>query len=88
MGYSLVDGLYKEFKDMVQEKYFCIEDALSFIKSNVEKALELYPKKGAVEEGSDADLLLVNSDLELDTVIARGKVLMENGVIKKYGTYE
>ncbi len=88
MGYSLVDGLYKEFKDMVQEKYLSIEEALTFITSNVAKALELYPKKGAVEEGSDADLLLVNSDLELDMVIARGKVLMENGVIKKYGTYE
>lgn len=88
MGYSSVDGIYKEFKNMVQEKYLSIEEALIFGTSNVAKALELYPKKGAIQEGSDADLLLVDENLQFHTVIARGNILMEGSIIKKFGTYE
>ena len=65
-----------------------LAEALTFGTSNVAKALELYPKKGAVQEGSDGDLLLMNGDLTLDAVIAGGAVMMKDGVLVKKGTYE
>lgn len=88
IGVSSVDSLHKEFKDMVIENKFEIEDALTYITSNVAKALQLYPLKGAICEGSDADMLILDKDLEIDTVISKGKVMVEDKELIVLGTYE
>ena len=44
--------------------------------------------KGYVREGQDADLLLLTPQMELRGVIARGAVMMEEGELKQWGTYE
>ena len=88
MGVSSVSSLHNEFKDMVKELDFTVEDALTYVTSNVAKGLEVYPRKGCVEEGSDADLLLLDENLDIDTVIANGKVMIENKEIIVYGSYE
>lgn len=36
----------------------------------------------------DADLLLMDEDLTMNTVIAGGQIMMENHVLLKKGTYE
>ena len=69
MGVSSVSSLHKEFKNMINELGFSIEDALTYITSNVAKGLEVYPRKGYIGEGSDADLLLLDENLDIDTVI-------------------
>ena len=73
---------------MVNELDFTVEDALVYLTSNVAKGLEVYPRKGCVAEGSDADLLLLDENLDIDTVIANGKVMIENKEILVYGSYE
>lgn len=88
MGVSSLSSIFNELKKMVQELGIAIEDALPFVTSNVAKALEIYPKKGCVYEGADADLLVLDKELNLETVIARGKVMMQEGVLLKKGTYE
>lgn len=88
IGVSSVRALHKEFKSMVNDEKISIEDALTFVTSNVSKALEIYPKKGSISEGSDGDLLLLDKNLDIDTVIAKGKIMVENKDIKVYGTYE
>lgn len=88
IGVSSVKALHNEFKSMVLDESICIEDALAFVTSNVAKALEVYPKKGHIKEGSDGDVLLLDENLDIDTVIARGKVMIENKEVKVYGTYE
>ena len=65
-----------------------MEAALVHLTSNVAKGLEVYPKKGYVAEGSDADLLLLDENLDIDTVVANGKVMIENKDILVYGSYE
>lgn len=55
-----------------------LDDALSFITSNVAKRLEIYPKKGCVRKGADADVLIMDKDLNLEMVIARGKIQMNH----------
>lgn len=72
IGVSDVDTIYKQIVYLVQQKNWSLEEALALGCCNVAKALELYPKKGVIQEGSDADLLLWNQDLCLDTVIAQG----------------
>ena len=88
MGVSSVKSLHDEFKCMIKELDFSIEDALIFVTSNVAKCLEIYPKKGCICENSDADILLMDKNLEIDTVIANGIVMIEDKKIIRYGSYE
>lgn len=82
IGVSDVDTIYKQVVYLVQQKNWSLEEALALGCCNVAKALELYPKKGVIQEGSDADLLLWNQDLCLDTVIAQGHILMKDGKLQ------
>lgn len=88
IGVSNVNTMYKQFVYEVKEEKLPIEEALSFVTINVAKAMEFYPQKGVVREGSDADVLVMNGDLSLDAVIANGNVMMSDGIIRKKGTYE
>ena len=88
MGVSSVSSLHKEFKEMVQNLEFTVEEALSYVTSNVAKGLEIYPRKGSIEEGADADLLLLDENFDIDTVVANGRVMIENKEILVYGSYE
>lgn len=79
IGVSDVDTIYKQIVYLVKQKNWSMEDALALGCRNVAKALELYPQKGVIQKSSDADLLLWDKDLNLDTVIAQGNILMKNG---------
>ena len=88
MGVSSVDTMYRQVVYQVQNENMSLEEALSLGTRNVAKALEVYPKKGAVHVGSDADVLVLNGDLSMNTVIARGSLMMQDGVLLKKGPYE
>ena len=88
IGVSQVSELYDELKSMVTEYHFDIESALQFLTTNVAKALNLYPKKGVLSEGADADILLLDKNMDIQTVIAKGKLMMHKGEILEKGTYE
>lgn len=88
MGVSSVSSLHEEFKNMVNELDFSVEEALTYITSNVAKGLEVYPRKGCIAEDSDADILLLDENLDISTVIANGKVMVEDKKILVYGSYE
>ena len=88
IGVSSVDGLLGEFRHMVQQQQFTLEESLPFFTVNVARALGLLGKKGTLEPHADADILLLNPDLTLDTVIARGEELMTGGTLLRKGTYE
>ena len=65
-----------------------LEEALCFGTSNTAHALELYPRKGHIQVGADADLLLMEENLDLNCVIANGRLMMEDGKLLVKGTYE
>lgn len=86
IGYSPVDSSIKSFKDIVKSGEN-IEDVLPLYTSNLAKQMKL-KNKGKIEEKMDADLLILDSDLTLSSVIAKGKWLMKDKKILKKGTYE
>ena len=88
IGVSSVNSLYKEFSSMVLEYNYDLEKALVFFTLNVSKALNIYPKKGVIMEGSDADLLIVDDKMNLISVIANGKIMLDEGKVTIKGTYE
>ena len=88
IGVTDVGNLFRQFRHLAVDGAMDLTQALSFFTSNVAKALEIYPKKGCIAGGADADMLLLRPDLTLDTVIARGAVMMRDGIVLKKGTYE
>lgn len=88
IGVSGVDSLLKELGYMVRELGFELEEALRYMTSQTAEGLGIGSRKGAVKEGMDADLLLWTPEMELSGVIARGAVLMEEGRVRRWGTYE
>ena len=88
IGVSGVDALWRELVSMVKTQEFTLEEALAYVTGNVAEALGLAGKKGCIAKGADADLLLMDAEMNLQTVIAGGTVFMNGGTIVKKGTYE
>ena len=88
IGVSSTESLIKELKYMVTEGKVSLEKALPFFTTNVAGGLGLTGKKGEIREKADADILLLNKDFSLTTVIAKGELLMNKGDLIRKGTYE
>ncbi|MBS4784533.1 MAG: beta-aspartyl-peptidase [Clostridiales bacterium] len=69
-----------------KEQGLPLEEALKPATVNVAKALNLYPRKGCLKPDSDADLLVLDADLKLYEMYAKGKKMMAEGepIVKGY----
>lgn len=83
-----MNSLHEELKDTVLKEKIPFETAIQILTSNVAKALGIFPQKGSISTNMDADLLIFDSDLNVDSVIAKGKFLMKNKQILTKGTFE
>lgn len=88
IGVSTVSALYEELIFMVTEAGLLLEEALPYITSHVAKGLDLYPKKGCLKAGADADTVLLDEDWNIDTVTAMGKIMVQDGKPVVWGAYE
>lgn len=82
MGVGKMDTLYGSIKALITEQGVDMTTALKLVTENVAKGLEIYPRKGALLEGSDADVLLLDDKLDIDSLFAQGKVMMLDKEIK------
>ena len=82
-----VSSLYSEVKDAVLMEGVPFQTALRTITSNPARILKL-KEKGRLEAGLDADLVLLNEDHSIDSVIARGKLMVQDGEALVKGTFE
>lgn len=87
LGVGRVTSLFNEVRNAVITQNIPVETALKVITLNPARFLKLH-NKGCIEVGKDADLVLLDRDLEIDTVIARGQIMVENKEIKVKGTFE
>lgn len=88
IGVAEVSKLYNEFYFLVQEMDMPIEEALQYFTTNVAKGLALYPQKGCIAIASDADLILIDEAMEIESVICKGKLAIRSKEILMRGTYE
>ncbi len=72
MGVGQSSSLLKEVRECVNKAQIPLETALSAITSNPAEILCL-KRKGRILEGYDADLCILDQDLQLTDVIVRGK---------------
>jgi cytosine/adenosine deaminase-related metal-dependent hydrolase len=50
--------------------------------------LAVFSAKGSLEEGKDADLLILGADLKIETVLARGRPMIHQGGVPVKGTFK
>lgn len=88
LGVGKVTSLYREMRDGVLMENLPLSVALKPVTINPARLLKL-PQKGCIKEGKDADLVLADEEtLEIDTVIAMGKLMLCHGQILEKGTFE
>lgn len=87
MDVAKMTTLFECIKELIRTHAVPMAQALSFVTRNVAQALELYPRKGCLAVGSDADLILLKDDLSFDMVMAKGRILMEAGRVTEKGYY-
>lgn len=88
LGVGKVTSLYREMRDAVLVDGVSLTDALRPVTSNPAALLRL-DRKGRVSEHADADLVLADADtLEIDTVIARGRLMISGKQVLVKGTFE
>ena len=77
----------REVRDAVLVEGLPLETALRVLTSNPATILKL-KQKGRIAKGLDADVVLLNENLEIHSVIALGQIVVEDGVLLKKGMYE
>ena len=87
IGYSPVNTGIKAIKEIVEsgESLF---NAIKPFTSNVARALKLDKEIGYIRKNYLANLVLLDENLDIDTVISNGKFMMEDKNILVKGTYE
>lgn len=88
LGIGQVNTVHREMRDAVLTDGVSLENALRVITANPARILKL-TKKGNLKVGFDADLVLLDKEtLAVDSVIARGRVMIRNKEILVRGTFE
>ncbi|HIT41266.1 MAG TPA: beta-aspartyl-peptidase [Candidatus Caccovicinus merdipullorum] len=88
IGIGKASCLLKEVRECVEREDIPLETALRAVTANPARILKL-GKKGRLQPGCDADLCLLTEDgLKLYTVIAKGKIMVQEGKPVVRGTFE
>ncbi len=82
-----VTSNYAEFVDSVKNEGISMEDVARVTSTTTADHYKL-PKKGHIKEYFDADILVLDKELNISYVFARGKMMMEKGKVLAKGTFE
>ena len=88
MRIGKVDSLFETVRNVVINYNIKLENILKLITENPARIFNL-KNKGKIIENYDADLVILNKDnLEIETVIAKGKILFEDKKHVVKGTFQ
>ncbi len=88
IGSGKITALHATVKSLVDMGLLPLEEAIIPVTANPAKALGLEGKKGCLTPGADADILLLDGELNIDTTIALGRVLLREGQMQVYCNFE
>lgn len=83
-GIGKIQTLYDDVISCIKCKQISPETAFGFVTENVAKRLKQFPRKGTLSEGSDADIIITDTDYKLQKLFSMGSLLIgsENGSIQ------
>jgi beta-aspartyl-dipeptidase (metallo-type) len=73
-----VGALHRVWRQLIVDEGLSPSDALSVVTTNVAAATGL-KRKGAIAPGMDADLNIFDQDWRIHMVIARGRIMVDDG---------
>ena len=88
IGAGKVSSLHETVKGLVNYEKLPLEEVITLATCNPAKALGLEGKKGCLTPGADADILLLDEQLNIDTTIALGRVLLQGGKMQVFCNFE
>lgn len=88
MAMSEITNLPAELRRLILDDGFDAADVLQAFTLNPARRLEMDHRKGLIQEGRDADLVLFNPDWTIDQVFARGRLMVSGGRAVVKGLFE
>lgn len=80
-------SLYTVLRTIIQQGILGISDAVSLVTSNPAASLKL-PGKGRLCEGNDADIVVLDKELEIRHVFAKGRIMVRDYRTVVKGVFE
>lgn len=80
--------LHRELVHTIRTNGLSLDQALPLVTSNVARGLRIDDRKGWIRVGNDADLVFLDEELRVDTVIARGRPLVRGRKILATSPFE
>jgi beta-aspartyl-dipeptidase (metallo-type) len=82
-----IKNLFNAFKGLVKNG-LPLEDALKLVTENPASRVGIAKKKGRIAEGYAADIVILDTDLTIESVMAKGRLLVHKGETLIKGTFE
>lgn len=86
--YGKCTGLHSAMQALVNTNTLSLEEALTLITTNVARVLGIEDQKGKIQEGFDGDMIIYDENLQIDSVIAKGKLAIYEKTRYIKGTFE
>lgn len=77
-----------ELKALVEDHNMPLEQALLFFTKNPAAAIGMAGEKGQIAKGFDGDILVLSQNFEVDTLFARGKIMVKDKAPTAFGMFE
>jgi len=87
LGVGDIQCLFDDWQMLITSG-ISIEESLKMVTANPAKRVGLYESKGSLAVGKDADLLILDQDLNIESVIAKGRLLVRDKEAVVKGTFE
>ncbi len=87
LGVGDIKCLFEDWQRLVAAG-LSMEDSLKIVTTNPAERAGLSASKGRLDVGKDADLLILNRDLTIDSVLAKGRLMVDRGKTAVKGTFE
>lgn len=76
-----IKSLYLDVIDSIVQKKLSPELIFPLVTRNAAQRIGLYPRKGTLSEGSDADILITDKNYQIVKVFSMGKLVVDKGEI-------
>jgi beta-aspartyl-dipeptidase (metallo-type) len=87
LGVGDIRCLFEDWQLLVKSG-LSIEDSLKMVTANPAKRIGLFTHKGSLAAGKDADLVILDPELNIESVLAKGRVMVRKKEVIVRGTFE
>ncbi len=88
MSRAKIGSILQTFSELVRKELLPLPEALSLVTKNPARRLGVFPRKGSIAEGRDADLVVLGEKLEPEVAIVGGDLLLKEKETLVEGPYE